>query len=162
MELIFKRSDYSPSKEFWGELSKKQFAEEFGTSTRFIARLVFREADTPFEAVYKFIIDTGAFISFAPDVILDCLKIKPEFTGFIRGATPQDKCRVQLKVAKIPFQIIDDENRESHEMNGWFGFHSTLPGRFQVDSTPRSHDSQPDYQKMKVLQGFFNISQAIG
>ncbi|MFO8017460.1 MAG: hypothetical protein R6U96_02395 [Promethearchaeia archaeon] len=89
MDLTFKKSEYTPSREFWGDLSKNRFEEIFGNSTRYIARLLFKTNDAPFEAIYKFVIDTGAFISYAPDMILKHLQINSEFTGYIRGAAPQ-------------------------------------------------------------------------
>ena len=82
MDLIFNKIPYTPSKDFWGALSKDRFNELFGHFSRFIARLLFKEETTPFEIVYKFVIDSGAFISYAPDLILNSLKIKPEFMGW--------------------------------------------------------------------------------
>ena len=124
MDLVFNKIPYTPSKEFWGELSKDRFNDLFGHSSRFISHLLFKDETTPFEVMYKFVIDTGAFISYAPDFILDFLKIKPKFTGYIRGAAPQEECKIQVKIAKIPFKLIDDNNKESAELEGWFAFHS--------------------------------------
>ncbi len=130
MDLVFNKVFYTPPKEFWGSFSKVHSSDLFGHSSRFLARILFKEEASPFEAMYKFVIDSGAFISYAPDLILDSLKIKPEFTGFIRGPAPQEECRIRVKVARVPFKLIDDNNIESTELKAWFAFHSFDKGPY--------------------------------
>ena len=130
MDLLFNKTSYNPSKEFRGDLSRDIFNNLFGFSSRFIARLLFKDLKTLFEAVYKFVIDTGAFVSYAPDLILEALEIEPGFEGYIRGAAPQEECKIKIRVAKVPFKLIDDNNIESKELIGWFAFHSFDKGPF--------------------------------
>lgn len=130
MGLVFNKVSFTPSEEFRGGLEEEEFNNLFGTSSRYIARIIFKDLKTPFEAVYKLIIDTGAFISYAPDFILESLDIKPEFEGYIRGAAPQEECKIKVKVAKVPFRLIDDNKNESRELESWFAFHSFDRGPF--------------------------------
>ena len=130
MDLIFNKVLYRSSKEFRGDLSKESFNNFFGYSSRYFAHLLYTGIKTSFKPVYKFIIDTGAFISYAPDLILQFLERKPEFKGYIRGVAPQDDCRIRVKMLKLSFVLIDDYGNQSGKLMSWFALHPFDKGPF--------------------------------
>lgn len=123
MELIFNRKRFLATPEFRGSLSKEEYLEKYGYSSKFEIALQFKPENQWDPIIYNFMIDTGAHISIAPDVLLKKFKIKSEFEGIVYGVALKKECEVKIKMARISFRIIDDKGQESEAFHAWFGFH---------------------------------------
>lgn len=117
MDLIFNRK-YFPANELSDEVK-----ERIGNFSRYIIHLKFKYDKIWDNFRYPFIFDTGAFISFAPEVLMEEFNIKPEFEWRLGGLHPDEKCKVTTKVGRATFKIIDDRGFESREIEAWFAFH---------------------------------------
>ena len=124
MDLVFKKRVYRPSPEFWGDFSRNEFRDHFGFSSTYLVNLEIKGN------VYGFTFDTGAFISYAPDFLLEHMGTEPSFEGYVRGATPKEECKIKVKVAKLSFRIQDDMGKESTQLSAWFAFHPFDRGPF--------------------------------
>ena len=130
MDLVFKRKGYQPASEFWGDLSIQEFHNTFGVSSTFIINLKLINPSKNEENIYSFTFDSGAFISYAPDFILEDFEIGYSFEGFVRSAMPKDECKIKVRMAKLSFKILDDNDQESNEITAWFAFHPFDRGPF--------------------------------
>lgn len=124
MDLSFRLHSFIPPRRFFDGFPES----EQWLSSRIKISLKFRAEDKWDKNSYRFLLDTGAYVSIAPDFILDNLNLKPNFVGFVHGIVDKEECEVKVKVAKICYKIIDDEGNESSELNSWFAFHSLHKG----------------------------------
>ena len=120
MDLVFKKRRLIPSTEVIPENQRSIF----GLSSKYSITIRFKGKDEWDTNTYGFLFDTGAFISYAPDYILETLDIPVEFKGFVRVIAPSDACKVNVKFAKVYFKIIDDSGKESSGLSAWFAFHA--------------------------------------
>jgi hypothetical protein len=120
MNLIYKIKTFQPRIEFQG----KGFPQDFGNFSKFEIPVKFQGINLK----YAFLFDTGAYISYAPQSILELLEIEPNFEGDVYGISAEYK--IQTKIAKINFNISDDEGNESPTISSWFAF-------YPFDSGPR-------------------------
>ncbi len=126
MDLKFRFHSFTPPKRFFGTLPEdKQW-----TASRIKVNLKFKKKEEWDHYSYRFILDTGAFVSIAPDYLLERLTIKPEFSGCIHGIIDKKGCEMKIKVAHLEFKFIDDDGNESSEQKGWFAFHSMKNAAF--------------------------------
>jgi len=119
MELVFKRHQFYPSIESVPENKRKLF----GLASKYIVKIKFKGKEAWDTNTYGFLSDSGAFVSYAPEALLESLDIPVEFESYIRGIAPNDACKVKVKFAKTLLKIIDDEGTESRELSAWFAFH---------------------------------------
>jgi hypothetical protein len=119
MELVFKRRQVTPLLESVPEHQRRAF----GSSSKYSITMRFKGSDGWDTNTYGFHFDTGAFISYAPDTILELLGARVEFESFVRGIAPGDACKVKVKFARVGFKMIDDNANESSELTAWFAFH---------------------------------------
>ncbi len=124
MDLRFKINYFMPSKQFFGNLSEEQHWH----SSRIKVSINFRQLKDWDNNSYKFIFDTGAYVSIAPEYILDYLDVFPEFEGTIHGIIDKEEAKIKVKVAKVAFRFVDDFGQESPKLKGWFAFHSLNKG----------------------------------
>jgi hypothetical protein len=124
MDLIFKLKRVHPQPEFKGA----GFPRDFGLFSKFEIPIKFQGQDGWQSVSYGFILDTGAYISYAPQSLLDILGLEQSFGGLVHGILQENK--IKVKIARISFKIIDDQERESKPMNSWFAF-------YPFDSGPR-------------------------
>jgi predicted aspartyl protease len=122
--LIYKRKPVAPAQEFRGQ----GYPTDFGSFSRFEIPIKFQGNEGWSDFSYDFVFDTGAYISYAPQSILDALEIEPIFEGFVHGILQEHK--VQVKVAEISIRLVDDRDNESSPIKCWFAF-------YQGDSGPR-------------------------
>ena len=120
MDLRFKIKNFSPPKDFFGDFPE----ENHWLSSRFKVNVKFKSIQDWDKNYNGFLFDTGAYVSIAPDYILEFLKIKPEYVGFVHGIIDKKECKMKTKVANITFKLIDNDGKESSELQGWFAFHS--------------------------------------
>ena len=124
MDLKFRFHSFSPPKRFFGSLPEtRQWI-----ATRIKVTLKFKKEEKWDQNSYRFILDTGAYVSIAPDYLLERLAIKPVFDGHIHGIIDKEECEIQVKVAYLDFKFIDDNGNESSEQKGWFAFHPMQNG----------------------------------
>ncbi|MBN2152029.1 MAG: hypothetical protein JW839_11315 [Candidatus Lokiarchaeota archaeon] len=97
---------------------------DFGLSSKYSITIRFKGEGGWDANTYGFIFDTGAFVSYAPDTILELLGARAEFESYVRGVAPGDDCKVKVKFARIRFKMIDDKANESRELIAWFAFHA--------------------------------------
>ncbi len=119
MDLKFKLRSFQPPKDYFGDLPQSKY----WLSSRFKVNIKFRRTSEWDVDLYKFIFDTGAYVSIAPDSLINHLGIEPLHTGQIHGIIEKKECRLDVKVAYIKFKLVDDEGKESNELEGWFAFH---------------------------------------
>lgn len=105
MELIFNRRIIR-SQSLRG--MSQEIKEKFGDSSKYVVHLKFRKVNEWDIFKYPFVFDTGAFLSYAPESILEDLNIEPEFELVVGGIQPNEECKVKTKVVKTSFKIIDD------------------------------------------------------
>ncbi len=126
MDLIFNRKEYIPPDEFFGDFPK----EKFGISSKFEIGIIFKNSDILDSIIHDFIFDTGAYISYAPDIILKRMSIDPRFEGVVYGIVSKKERKVTTKVAEVKFILIDDNGQESKEIKAWFAFHPFKNGPY--------------------------------
>jgi hypothetical protein len=138
MDLVFKKHDLIPLLESVPEHQRRSF----GPSSKYSITLRFKGKDGWDTNTYGFHFDTGAFISYAPDSILEVLGISVEFESFVRGIAPGDACKIKVKFARASFKIVDDDAKESREVTAWFASHAfksplLLGMKEVIDAAPR-------------------------
>lgn len=126
MDLIFRRKDYFPRKSFLNDYP----AADFGQFSKFEVKIKFKNNSQWDLFSYDFLVDTGAYISVAPDFLMDRLNINLEFESSIFGIILREECKLDVKIGKADFKIIDENEKESQELSAWFAFHPLESGPF--------------------------------
>lgn len=126
MDLTFRLTHFTPPNSFFHTFPE----ERHWLSARLKINLNFRKGNEWDKHVYRFIFDTGAYISIAPQILLDSLNIPVEFEGYLHGIVAKDECKLKVKVCKLNFKIVDDDGIESNQLTSWFAFHSMPKGPF--------------------------------
>ena len=81
MELQFKIKHVYPPKSFLGDLSE----DKHWKSPRVDVKVKFGIKKQWDNRTYTFILDTGAYVSYAPEIILERLGISYNYEGFVFG-----------------------------------------------------------------------------
>ena len=124
MDLIFKLKKVYPHPEFKGT----DFPRDFGLFSKFEIPIQFQGKDGWQSISYSFVLDTGAYISYAPQSLLEILGLQHSFEGMVYGILQEHK--ISVKIAKVIFKIIDEQEHESKPITSWFAF-------YPFDSGPR-------------------------
>ncbi len=123
MDLVFRQEEAIIKEDRFKDVTPQK-RKEFGNSSKYRINLIFKKnSDWEEEFPVKFKFDTGAFLSFAPKKLMEDFSIPTEFSMEVTGIHPEKKCRVLVKIGKMLFKILDDNELESDEFEAWFAFH---------------------------------------
>jgi len=130
MGLRFPKSLFYPPRDcFIG--ATNQHISKFGGSPVFWAGIVFKLNSEWDKYAEDFQIDTGAFISYAPQSIKNRYNIHTEFKLEVNGISENKDCAVITEVGFVPFKfLLDDGESLSDEFHAWFAFHPYKESKF--------------------------------